>query len=457
MITAVFLYDSKGDILISKVYKDDIKRSIADVFRIQVINQVSSGRASREHRTPVLTLGSTSFIYIKSGNVWICAVTRSNQDCAAVLEFLYKLEALLCTVLWDDLKKSPTKSDKPALTDASVVNHFPLCYDILTEVCDYGYPINLDLEYVKKYTMGTKSSDMNIFKRVQAKRTASSSKVNVSPVPNNENVTWRSENIKYRRNEIFVNVEERINVLMNAQSEILRSYVAGSIQMKTRLSGMPHCRFGFNPNTVLLSSSQVEYDQRDRLVVLEDTKFHQCVELSAFDHDRSIQFIPPDGEFQMMSYIVNQDVNIPFKVFPSVQEIGNRVIYKIRMRSLYPSKNSATGIKISIPVPICVGTPEFFTTGGKAKFEIQENCIVWKFNKISGDQEYAFNAEVTVDPTSEVFAQWNRPPITMDFEIDTYSSSALTVRYLKVQERGNYKSVKWVRYKTKAGSYEIRY
>ena len=35
---------------------------------------------------------------------------------------------------------------------------------------------------------------------------------------------------------------------------------------------------------------------------LEDVKFHQCVRLSCFDNDRTISFIPPDGDFELMSY-----------------------------------------------------------------------------------------------------------------------------------------------------------
>jgi AP-2 complex subunit mu-1 len=37
-----------------------------------------------------------------------------------------------------------------------------------------------------------------------------------------------------------------------------------------------------------------------------------------------------------------------------------------------------------------------------------------------------------------------------------FTSSGLLVRYLKVFEKSNYSSVKWVRYMTRAGSYEIR-
>ena len=41
---------------------------------------------------------------------------------------------------------------------------------------------------------------------------------------------------------------------------------------------------------------------KKKSVELDDVKFHQCVRLSRFDNDRTISFIPPDGEFELMSY-----------------------------------------------------------------------------------------------------------------------------------------------------------
>lgn len=43
---------------------------------------------------------------------------------------------------------------------------------------------------------------------------------------------------------------------------------------------------------------------------LEDVKFHQCVRLSRFENDRTISFIPPDGEFELMSYRLNTHVRV---------------------------------------------------------------------------------------------------------------------------------------------------
>lgn len=49
---------------------------------------------------------------------------------------------------------------------------------------------------------------------------------------------------------------------------------------------------------------------KSKAVDLEDVKFHQCVRLSRFDNDRTISFIPPDGEFELMSYRLNTHVCI---------------------------------------------------------------------------------------------------------------------------------------------------
>lgn len=52
---------------------------------------------------------------------------------------------------------------------------------------------------------------------------------------------------------------------------------------------------------------------------------------------------------------------------------------------------------------------------------------------------------------------WARPPIDVDFQVLMFTASGLIVRFLKVFEKNNYHSIKWVRYLTKAsGTYQIR-
>merc|ERR1712046_529041 len=59
-------------------------------------------------------------------------------------------------------------------------------------------------------------------------------------------VSWRSEGIKHRKNEIFLDVVERLNLLVAANGTLLRSEILGSLKMRSYLSGMPELKLGLN-------------------------------------------------------------------------------------------------------------------------------------------------------------------------------------------------------------------
>jgi len=76
--------------------------------------------------------------------------------------------------------------------------------------------------------------------------------------------------------------------------------------------------------------------------------------------------------------------------------------------------------------------------------------------KMYGGSDATLRAEATLTPT-RVEQAWAIPPVEVDFEIWKYMASGLTVKYMKVTEKSNYDSVKWVRYLAGAnGSYQVR-
>lgn len=66
--------------------------------------------------------------------------------------------------------------------------------------------------------------------------------------------------------------------------------------MRAYLSGSPECKFGLNDKLVIDKNGPAAGDA----VQLDDCQFHQCVRLHDFDATRTISFIPPDGEFELM-------------------------------------------------------------------------------------------------------------------------------------------------------------
>jgi AP-2 complex subunit mu-1 len=79
MIGGLFIYNHKGEVLISRVYRDDIGRNAVDAFRVNVIH------ARQQVRSPVTNIARTSFFHIKRGNIWLAAVTK--QNVSKVTEF----------------------------------------------------------------------------------------------------------------------------------------------------------------------------------------------------------------------------------------------------------------------------------------------------------------------------------------------------------------------------------
>ena len=80
---------------------------------------------------------------------------------------------------------------------------------------------------------------------------------------------------------------------------VLRADVDGHILMRAYLSGTPECKFGLNDKLVLDAAEKGMSDA----VELDDCQFHQCVRLNEFDSDRTISFVPPDGEFELMKCV----------------------------------------------------------------------------------------------------------------------------------------------------------
>lgn len=325
-----------------------------------------------------------------------------------------------------------------------------------TEIIDFGYPQNTETDTLKMYitTEGVKSET----------RPEDTTKITMQATGA---LSWRKADVRYRKNEAFVDVIEDVNLLMSATGAVLRADVTGQIIMRAYLSGTPECKFGLNDRLLLDTDGLLSLPSGNKMgtkatkaaagsVTLEDCQFHQCVKLGKFDADRIISFVPPDGEFELMRYRATENVNLPFKVHAIVNEVGRtKVEYSIGVKANFGPKLFATNVVIKIPTPLNTAKIIERCTQGKAKYEPSENVIVWKIGRFTGQSEYVLSAEAILTSMTNQRA-WSRPPLSLNFSLLMFTSSGLLVRYLKVFEKSNYSSVKWVRYMTRAGSYEIR-
>jgi AP-1 complex subunit mu len=167
-----------------------------------------------------------------------------------------------------------------------------LIYELLDEILDHGYPQTTETRILKEFIKTESNQKMDTKKELELSKTFT----NV--------ISWRTDNIKYKKNEAYLDVIEKVDCIIAPNGNVLHSHVRGTIMMKSCLSGMPNVSLGLNDKVLFESKGK----SNNRTVEMDDFKFHQCVNMNKFGSERTIEFVPPDGDFELMSYRLDVQV-----------------------------------------------------------------------------------------------------------------------------------------------------
>ena len=61
-----------------------------------------------------------------------------------------------------------------------------------------------------------------------------------------DSANWRPLNLHYKKNEFFLYVIEKVNMLISSTSNVIKRKVIGDLKMKCFLSGMQELKLGLN-------------------------------------------------------------------------------------------------------------------------------------------------------------------------------------------------------------------
>lgn len=217
------------------------------------------------------------------------AVSKRNINLALIFSFLYKLEEILI----DYFK---------ILEEETIRDNFVLIYELLDEIIDHGYPQTTETRILKEY-IKTESN--------KSTKTDTAKEMELSKIITNV-VSWRTEGIKYKKNEAYLDVIEKVDCLIASNGNVLHSQVLGSVKMKCYLTGMPSVTLGLNDKVLFDLKGKSAFN---KTVEMDDLKFHQCVNINKFESERAIEFIPPDGDFELMSYRLDVQVFFYYFIF----------------------------------------------------------------------------------------------------------------------------------------------
>ena len=217
MASQIHFLDIKGKPLLSRDYKGDISSTTIEKFPLLLLeleNTVDDG----EYK-PVINHEGINYIFINHNNLYICALTRKNENIMTIIIFLSKLVEFMTQYF-------------KSLEEESIKDTFVIIYELLDEMMDFGVPQTTDTKILKEYIT------QDYYSLIKSTPTHL-----VAP-PNalTNSVSWRKEGIFYKKNEAFLDVIESINMLITANGQVLNSEILGEIKIKSHLSGMPDWR-----------------------------------------------------------------------------------------------------------------------------------------------------------------------------------------------------------------------
>lgn len=343
------------------------------------------------------------------------------------------------------------------LSEESIRTNFVLIYELLDEIIDYGYVQGTSTELLKAYVF---NEAVVIKQQEPGKFKMSDLNAKTSPSTAVDKPISYQEKGKKQKNEIFVDIYERITITFNSDGYVLNSSIDGTIQMKSYLAGNPELKLALNEELVIGKGS-ARSSAGYSAVEIDDCNFHECVNLEDFDSSRVLSFVPPDGEFVVMNYRITSDFRTPFRIFPFFELVSPfKVELVIKVRADIPEQNYGGNVVFTFPVPKCTSSvvcdiPDG-VTGHTTEYDPKTRIVSWKMKKFPGGSEQTVRAKIVLKESCSPSIRKEIGPISMQFEIPMYNPSNLQVRYLRILENKKYNPYRWVRYVTRSSSYICR-
>lgn len=287
----------------------------------------------------------------------VLAISHQNANTLMIVEFFKGMIELM-------------KGYFKEVEEESIKDNFVIIYELLDECVDNGYIQCLDTNILKEYI---KTDYHELIKTSKSKPAFEGPTVGSA-------VSWRKEGIVHKENECFMDVIEKINFTVGENGNISRSEIVGTIKAKSLLSGMPTVELGLNDKDHQVGLGQVD-------ITLDDVKFHRCVNLQEYEAKRNIVFIPPDGEFDLMTYYIKAKVKPLFTVMvDTLASSSTKGEFVLKLTSLYKNTSVAHPVVLMIPVPCDLVNPSFSAKVGEVSYVPDKDFISWRIPNLKGEE-----------------------------------------------------------------------
>jgi AP-4 complex subunit mu-1 len=441
-ISQLFFLSLRGDTIIFRDFRRDINKKINEVFFRQV-------NLPQNETPPIFNCEGVNFVYVKKSDIYIVLATLDNISPCYYLEILYKLQKVI-------------KDECGVLNEESIRKNFVLVYEIINEMFDFGYPQLCSTEDIKTFVFTEPVMMMNISVMAPINNFINRG------VKNSEYVKKPiSQVVEKKRNELFIDLIEKLTVLFNSKGNLVNLAISGCIKMKSYLKNNPELKITLSDD-IRIANSQSNY-MNSSIPTMSEYNFHPKVKYKDFENSKIIYLTPPDGEFILMNYSMSNDFNPPFRIYPTIIDDNYKIELKINLQSTFDKNTFAGNVTIKFNVPKNTNNVHFQLEKDakildklnpviqKTDYIQGEKMCYWKIGKIQGGQSKDLITKITLLDNNITKARRELGPITISFDIPNFNYSKVQIKECAILTNDKkYNPMKWLRVLTQAYSYVIR-
>ena len=459
-LSQLFVLSPRGDVIIYKDFKGNVDKSSPDVM----FRKVTMWDGDGNDAPPVFCVDGTHYVYVKSGSLFWGATTRENVSPSLVLELLNRLFWIVNDYVGH-------------VSEESVRRNFMLVYELIDEILDYGFPQNSSTERLKDFVV----MEPALVSKPKGRPSAAAS--GPSEVIKSVLSTRRTG----AKEEIFVDIVEKLTAIFDASGHLKTSSIVGSLQVKSYLNGNPKIRLGLSDSIIIAQQGMggevpLSFGSDDAYgpVVLDTYSLHESVDQEGFEKDRVLELVPPEGHFSLLTYRSSRPFRPPFRIYPLVEDdaySAEKVTLYLRVRAEYEAAKMASGVEIVVPFPPSVrgahietDTPDddgnlFSVISSKSEFEQRaewngrDSKLTWFLRNVKGSKEHVLRVRLTIESGQAHMVKHEMGPIMVHFVLPGKPTmSGLDVKYMKIMKdagRGQAPS-RWFRAVALANAYQVR-
>jgi len=415
MIHSLFIINTSGDVLMEKHWKSVVPRSVCDYFF-----EAQHKASIPEDVNPVISTPHHYLISILRNNVFYVSVCMSEVDPLFVIEFLHRAVDIFTDYFSE-------------CTESTIKEHYVLVYELLDELLDNGFPLATESNVLKELI-----KPPNILRSIANSVTGKTNMCTTLPVSSLSNVPWRRAGVKYATNDIFLDLTEEVDAIIAKDGSVVTAEIQGYVDGWVRLSGMPDLTLSFtNPR------------------MFDDVSFHPSVRLRRWEEERVLSFVPPDGQFRLLTYHISGSAHalLPLTVRHNITFREQQGRMDITVVPRQTSGRLLDAVSLDVSMPRSVLSCNVTTTQGKHSFDPSSRLLRWDVGKV--DPTRLPNIRGTISLQSGSLPSDGSATINVQFNIGQLAVSGIKVNSLDLYGE-KYKPFKGVKYATRNGNFQIR-